>query len=364
MALETFAPDQWAQNLTAQQYQNMLQAGWPDEDVQQAANTIFNFTLLCGQLMMQEAVLEVTTDDNQTQQVELTEDMASQIMDFFAEALAMALMAAMQMRLPPDPRQRIIETLAEGLFNYCKQLMGSLLVISPQPSREELSQWLGQTAQDALQQFVTEYEKENGPITPLTDTAEVPSDGGGDGQPALLIQEGGPPEDIPDQATTAEAPEAGQPAAPTPTAPDSKAAPSDAQRQLKLGAIALLLQSLPASAHQRVLRLFPAELHADIRAMAADDRWLDDVDPIALNQQLQGLKQVLQQPADHPNAKLAQLLNQVPWSSVTRVLKAERPVWQAFLYALRQGDEPDQPLPPFMQQALYAHLRRQTMHEA
>jgi hypothetical protein len=364
MALETFAPDQWAQNLTAQQYQQMLQAGWPDEDVQQAANTLFNFSLLCGQLLMQEHVLQVSTGDDQTQQVELTEDMASQIMDFFSEALAQAMMGAMQMRLPPDPRQRIIETLAEGLFTYCKQLMGSVLTTSPPPPREEISQWLNQTAQDALQHFVGEYEKEFGPITPL---AEDPAENTPDGQPSLLIQEGGPPADIPEQAVSAEdtEPLATTPAeqAPPP-APQAGATTGDAQRQLKLGAIALLLKSLPASAHPRVLRLFPTDCHADIKAMAQDDAWLDAVDTVALNQQLQGLKQVLQQPADHPTGKLAELLTRMPWSTVTQILKPERRIWLQYLNALRQGDEPEQPLPQFMQQALYAHLMRHTVTEA
>jgi hypothetical protein len=364
MALETFAPDQWAQNLTTGHYQAMLNAGWPDDAVQQCANTLFNFTLLCGQLLMQEQVLAlpVNNPDDPPQTIELTEDIAGQILDYFSETITHALQQTLQLGLPADVRQRVIETLAEDVFSYCKQMAASVITADPAPPREELSQWLAQTAQDALQHYLGEYEKDFGPISqsPVLNTTPEPA------TPAAFVDE--PEEEAPLPGAMAEIPESpaladamdDQTDGPAATSPSPAPAQTTPPPQaLKLGAIALLLKTLPPSAHGRVLQLFPTNLHADIQAMAASDDWMEQLDPVALNQQLQGLKQALQQPADHPTTPLAQLVQRLPWPKVLDAIKHERPIWVEVLTALKQHDIPERPIPAFMQQEMLAHLRRQ-----
>jgi hypothetical protein len=357
MSLTQFAPEQWAQEYTGQWYQALLEAPWPEALAQQTANTLFQLTLLCGQLLMQEAELTGTAEDPDTPPpaLPITEALAAQVMEYFAEMLAKALMHMLAMGVPDAPREHVTNVLAEEAYTYCKSMVISVALAPTPPERNDLSQWLTQAAEEAIPHYLLAYENDHGPVilSPLrpenteegvTDWAEAanapampqqPQNNDANNEDHANAEFGG---DDHDMAT---------PAAPQPGGISSK-----------LAAVAMLLKSLPHSAHANILRLFPPAIRAEVLPLVETDDWLNTIDPAEVTTQLQTLRHVFTQPAQAPPNPLQQLVDQAPWAGILQTLQPERPIWLATLSALKQGEPlaDASELPPFMQKALYQHL--------
>jgi hypothetical protein len=366
MPLENFAPDQWAQELTGPHYQEMMQAGWPAEVVEHSSNTLFNFLLFCGQLLMQEPHLEVPIHPSQDEQAEadpqiipLSENLAVEVMDIFAQTLAYALINTMELGLPVEVRSRLIETLAEDAYSYAKQMVVSMQVTDPQPTREDLNQWVQQTAVEGVGHYLDKYEQEFGPVT----TTPIPRQT----QPQQDLTDntqGADPYDDNDLAEAANSAE--QPLPQASTAPSPQQSPPNASTHqgalgVKLAAIALWLKTMPSGMHDRLLQGFPKAHHATLQQLVNTDDWIAELDHQALTQQLTSLKQAFDQPVTiDETQRLTQWLHTVNWQQVQACLATERPIWLHLLTALKLGDPPEVEIPPpAMLKVLHQYLQQQ-----
>jgi hypothetical protein len=174
MPLENFAPDQWAQELTGPHYQEMMQAGWPAEVVEHSSNTLFNFLLMCGPLLIKNPYLKMSAIEGsdkqnmtQTNAIPLTEKMAVDVMDYFAETIACASTITLERGLPLDVRQHILSCLAQDVYDYCRDAVAYVQLAEQKPTRSDIKQWLGKTANEAFVYYFAKYEQEFGTVTPI-----------------------------------------------------------------------------------------------------------------------------------------------------------------------------------------------------
>lgn len=137
----------------------------PEEDKNPSLETAYGFAKIGAQLIAQEPGFK-PTEDSPYFVFELAQ--CKQCLDLFMEGIFYSMSKAFEMQLKGQVRDFILKNLAQDVFLQSKNLIattvGPDVPEAPGLTKDDLPQYIHQTAESALMYYVSEYEKQYGPI--------------------------------------------------------------------------------------------------------------------------------------------------------------------------------------------------------
>lgn len=355
------------------QYVSELVASWQaaefgETEIQEAGSQFFQYGGICANQLIQEKGL---TPQGATQMIAYTQPMAERILSFFLYGLNTGLLKAHEMKLPRNETWMLLQQVALHVFEQAKQAVIATLGQEHTPevqiSDEQIINWLGQTAVEALIYFINEYEAQHGPIA-RTDEQTMPNLLSVSSDEAEVDDE---TEDfLDDLYPEAEEPEAPAPQPkpeprPQPVAAEAPATSQAPEVHHKLAAVALMLNTASPTWQRRILSSFDEEEQGIIRQYRDPDRISQNLDLGRVARHLKSFKDKLHgmKPVDKsPYAKmLHNTLKRLPPDRLHHLFAGERPLVREYVSHFTHAEQqkfapPD--LPPGVEEAMMLYLER------
>jgi hypothetical protein len=352
------------------------QAGMVQDAIQDSASNLFNMGMIAVDQMQKEGGI---TPEGSSQAIPYTAEIAQRSIRFFLNGLNTAILNAHEKEIPQPEAWQLLQQVAFHVFEQSKQAIvatiGQEMTPDVQISDEQIHDWLGHTAIEALLYYLQEYEEQNGPIggkedvpqgVPLSssvnEAAETPS------TPSQDEKEPTPMAVLPEGIDASVAIEPKLPATETVlSAHGSHGLTPDTH--YKYAAIGLLLASLPPDRHKRILAPFTPAERALISEYQDPVKVAHRLDLNRVTQCLKSFKETLSQrhyPEKNPYATmLPKLVQQLPPERVERLFAQERPLVRRYIRDVIEMTE-DEPalLPPGVEECLILYLKRHFPHES
>lgn len=327
------------QTLLHQQVSQIIQ-GWqqqavPQENAQELANQLFNMGMIAAQQMIQAPQVQI---ENAPGPVDITEQMAERITVIFVQGLSSAYFLWYQMGIPQEEGMEIIQNTALYVFEQSKQMTVAALSVpesSDNFNEPQMIQWLSQTSTEAFQFYLTELEKQRGPI-PRSEPLFLTED---DGQPQ---QHHHPQAEIPEEVQPMVEPEMHD----VPHAPIKQEAPPVQQKTgteltkelYSIIATALAVSTLPEEQKQVVLRAYTAEQKVELAKYQDANQIPNDIDFKQLSQQVKNTKAAinkelsrLPKTASYFREKINQLVVKAPHVQLPFLFQSDRVKIKSYL---------------------------------
>ena len=163
------------------QHISQIVHGWqqqavPQDKAEELAGQLFNMGMIAAQQMIQAPEIQV---EKAPVPIEITPPMAEKITVIFIYGLSAAYLLWYQLGIPQQEGMEILQNTALYIFEQSKQ-MTSAAFAAPNNADgfkdEQMIQWLSQTSQEAFQYYLTELEKQRGPIArvePVTHSENI-----------------------------------------------------------------------------------------------------------------------------------------------------------------------------------------------
>ncbi|MDX2085919.1 MAG: hypothetical protein SFZ03_11090 [Candidatus Melainabacteria bacterium] len=396
MALaDQFNPEAVAQELIQPFHEGMQQSGIPADEIQTNTNIAFEFAKIAGSLILQEPGFKPPNSD---QFLPFDEKMARLCIQMFLDGVYHAAMKCWEYGIVGDLKSQLLQSLAQDVFFQSKQLVASTYGQEDTPeiqfSQQQLKEWTLQAAESILMHYISEFEKQYGPIQQFTQQAQAAAAP----EQAPPAQAPAPPPPTEPPAPAAEAPipppptEAPAPAVTQPEPPPQAPAPSPVQQPPatleaapvlanqdgsirhtpydKYAAVALFLSTLPGPRADRFLKQFgEAERQAILAYYEKPELIENELDVRAVTAQLEALCQRMAQQRQEILAKespgqrkIKKLLKTTPVQRVIHLIQPERPLLQQMV--MHQLGLPDMPTEPVafsrkLDEVVAAYLQQQ-----
>lgn len=328
-------------------------AGIPPEGVQEAASHLFNMGLIAGQQVQQEGGIQ---PEGAAQKIPYTAEMAERIIGIFLQGLSTAVVKMHEERLPGEEKWKLMQNVAYHVFEQSKQVIIATLGQEHTPgvqiSDEQIHHWIGQTAVEALFYYISEYEKQFGPLT-RTNLPEPDSNNDTQAEePRELLPEAPSPQE-PVRAESSDS--HSQQAAPA-TLPES---------YHKFAAVGLLLSSLPHSKQQRILAAFTPEEQQIIGRYRDPEVVASELHLGRVAAYLKQFKEKMGQGRSSSGSQyassIARAVAALPVHRLDRLFRNERPLLRSYVNQFVQNPEPDSEvfsMPAGVEESLLLYLRR------
>lgn len=358
-----FDPLQIANEIAESMIPRFATLGMTPEENQEDSGILREFCKIAAGMLRDEPVIEMP---GVAQRIELDQATFTQALTLFIEGIYLAMIKCLEMNIsgdtlisnPQDPNMQIkaknylLENLALDVFNQAKQVVATTYGQEHTPDlqigHEQQVQFMAQTAESALIYYITEYERQHGPIL-----VEEP--------PARLLPkvEQAMVEDGVPLPVAAPAPAQAKPKGPTP--------------HDKYGAVALLLGTIPAEQRGRILQNFNAEEKELITYYSYPDHLEQNLDLTCVNEHLRRFKELMKQGG--PTLKsaayrgISRLAKSRPLTEMLSYIKDERAVVKQYLEShynepLEHLPVPQKDrhfadlLPPRIEEILYRYLAK------
>ena len=269
MSLEGFNPQEVIERVQANQAKRFDRLkSLPDTDKQAMLDFLFRMIDVAASLVMQEGHIQVP---GSTQNIAYTPESAEHVMGLFATGLSHAMLKTWEMGIDDELKTAFLQNVAQQAYESAKQVFLSTYGQEDTPKAVQISVqqqtlMMQQTAESALMFYVSEHEKSYGSIPMherlLDDMGSMDDLLGVSGGVAaaeagvsetVLASMHGEDDDM-DEAWHPESAVASPIA--SPKAPPVDHLPTEPQT-VKLIALGLLLSTLPAEDHPRLLGAFP-----------------------------------------------------------------------------------------------------------
>lgn len=342
------------------------EAGLSDTDIQEAANRFFQFGMIAAQQLQQEGGVQ---PEGATQKIDYTPEMAISIIRYFLDGINHGFSKALDYRIPSQEKWYLLQQVAMHVFESSKHCAVITMDQDKTPDLaipdDQLQAMQAQTAVEALLYYMKEYEKQNGPILPESNSE---SDKALKPEPQEELSEPEPqPEPIVSQVQPEQIPVA-EPVQVAPLPPVEKPVQAPLPEiHHKYAAVGLLLNNLSAPRQQQILAPFsPQE-----RDLIAQYR-----DPTRISQQLEmrRVQHYLNElkanfhvrqaaspaPASAPSA-LLELLQAMPAERLAQLFASERPILRLWVEQLKS--QKPVALPAGIQESLVHYIQRNLPQE-
>jgi hypothetical protein len=368
MSLENLDLESFARQLTSHFAERLSQAGLPPEEVDDNVGIIEQFNNIAIGLLKDEPGISLPGTE---QMIPWDEKTGVQGLTLFAEGIYTGMLKCFQQGIPTDIKKKLLQEFAMDVYTQAKQVVASTYGQEHTPefqiSHEQQMALIGQAAGNALMYYIDKHEREHGPI----EAGPIPIN---PIEPAVtssqIIEQSIGPTSSPPSASAPPPLAAPQPIAqpPHPQGPN----PHD-----KYGAVALLLNTLPANQRARVLRQFTTD-EKELIAFYSDPRHIEqNLDIASVQKHLQRFKALFKRKKTREkdaHQGLAQLAAQYPLEKLLSYVKDERPAVKQALEAVYRPPTEAQPLLPVsktspqkpasqalpsrIEEILYQHLQR------
>jgi hypothetical protein len=340
--------------------------GFSEDEVQDCASQIFNLGLIASQQIQQEVGIQ---SEGMPTRIDYTEELATSILHLFLKSLNVAVLKAKSHQIPQTIKWQLIQNVAFHAFEQSKQAAIATWGEESTPdvtlNSDQLSGWLEQTSVEAFLYYLGEYEKQNGPVS--NEENEVDP---------LLAQP--LPVVLPQETLAAMAQEAVELAPVSAEEPlvQSKLVPEaiPVQDDLhhKYAAVALLLNTLPASRIQGILTAFNDTEKLIIQGYKDPNVISQTLNLARVAEYVRSFKTLIAQ-GKTPKKKsqfatqLKQLLPLLPQSRLQQLLEPERPLVRNYLQQYSQRDYEQfeaLKIPPGLEESMLNYLKRNFPQEA
>jgi hypothetical protein len=330
----------------------------PVEDVQEAASQFFNMGLIAAQQIQQEGGI---TPQGANQTIPYTNEMAERIVVMFLQGLGAAIVKAHEQRIPSEEKWKLMQNVAYHVFEQSKQAIVATLGQESTPgvqiTDEQIENWLGQTAVEALLYYITEHEKQYGPISRVGEE-EMP-----DLLNQGLEQYDETPQDMPtDEWDDTEATPETVPQSPQQQPVSHGAIPAIYH---KYAAVGLFVSSLPVSKQQKILVAFKPEEQQIINQYRNPEVIASQLDLGLVARYLKEFKERMGQGKGVSKSQYASTISQVvsslPVHRLERLFQHERPLVRGYVGQFVHASDRDfdpYTLPPGVEESLILYLHR------
>lgn len=332
-------------------------AGITEAEIQENASQFFNMGLIAAQQVQQEGGVQPQGSE---QTIPYTEPMATNVIRWFLQGLNTAALKAFEQRIPSQEKWQLIQNVAYHVFEQSKQAavatFGQESTPDVQISDEQINNWLGQTAVEAFLYYISEHEKQHGPIA-RTD------------EPGIALQPEPEPvaqyeEEIPLYQESPE-PEYEEPVVQkqeVPAAP-AKVQPSDIHH--KYAAVGLLLNTVSTGKQLKILAAFQPQEQEIINQYRDPEAIAKSLDLGLVAQYLRSFKEKLGQDRIGIKSKYATTLSGIietlPSNRLERLFQNERPIVRGYVQQfVQKSTRKINPytLPPGVEESLVLYLHR------
>lgn len=402
---QEFNPDAFIDSLCQNYELRFREADVPDDNIESMVRFLGRMAHVSVQLTQQEKEIKIP---NTNHVVPFDGPTSARTVELFCEGMGEALIRTSQLGIPDEPREQILQNVAQYVYENAKQVVLSTFGQDSTPDiqipEEQQFELLYQTANSALTHFITQYEEEH--QVSLIEKEGMPDDIGDLTHSVDDIDPMMAPQQLDQQAPQPPVQQSSQ-QAPQPPQPQPPASQQQQQPQFppvvheKLAAVALLLNTLPQDKGQQMYNMFNPEqqqliqhylnpvhiqqalnlnavlhqLHALRQRILGDDPSARSAPPLA-----SGSPQVTNE-AEAPSVSAAyhamkQLAEEYPKQALLKLVEAERPRIQQYVAQLFEEDLPveailssassrqnDVALPSHIETLLYQHLHQALVGE-
>ncbi len=341
--------------------------GMTEEQMQECASQLFNMGLIASQQVQQEGGIQPQGTD---QKLPYTPPMAERVIGLFIQGMNAAIVKSHEERYPSAEKWQFMQNVAYHVFEQAKQAVIATLGQESTPevqiSDEQIYNWLGQTAVEALQYYATEHEKQHGPLNRLEPEG---------GQMPPMEEESLPPEAPFEEEDFSDDPETSlddepvyeepQPQHPVQQAPQPAPANISQEDHHKYAAVGLLLSSLPNSRHPRILSAFRPDEQQIINAYRDPDNIAQNLDLEKVAHYLKIFKDKMGQGKGLRKSQYAsdmsKIITALPSHRLERLFHDERPFVRGYVNQFMQPSDRDldpYTLPPGVEESLMLYLHR------
>lgn len=335
--------------------------GFSDEEIQECASQCFNMGLIASQQVQQEGGIQPQGTEHT---LPYTPEMAQRVVVYFLHGLNVGVVKAHEQRLPSQEKWQLLQNVAYHVFEQSKQAVvatyGQENTPEVQISDDQIINWLGQTAVEALLYYVNEHEKQHGPIN-RTDMQDMPD---------LLNQEQSQPqpeaapapqeqEQVPVQAQQS-------PVEPVPQQPAPQPAPTGAPEiHHKYAAVGLLLSTLSTPKQEKILNAFQPEEQQLINQYRDPELVARDLDLSLVAKYLRLFKEKMGQQKTPGKSKyastVADVVQNLSSQRLEKLFQQERPLVRGYVRQFTQTDgrgHHPYTLPTGVEESLLLYLHR------
>lgn len=333
--------------------------GFSEEDMQEAASHFFQMGIIASQQVQQEGGIQPQGTETV---VPYTQEMAERVVTLFIDGLNAAALKAFEQRLPSQEKWQLIQLVAYHVFEHSKQAVIATLGQEHTPdvqiSDDQILNWLGQTAIEALLYYINEHERQHGPIARVDE--EIVSDL--DSPPEVFAEEPYPVDVSPEEPMAEIHTPVGNIPEPQPQA---TSIPEGTDLYHKYAAVGLLLGSVSSAKQAKILAAFTPEEQHIINQYRDPEFIARHLDMALVAKYLKAFKEKMGQGKSGAKSRYATAVSQVvellPPQRLERLFQNERPIVrgyiQQFLQKSSRGSE-QYSLPAGVEESLILYLQR------
>lgn len=334
--------------------------GFTEEEFQENGQQFFNMGRIAADQLSKEGSIQIQ-ETNQT--IPITPEMGEKIVTYFLMGLNAAAVKAWEDKLPSNEKWQLMQNVAFHVYEQAKQVavatLGQEHTPDVQITDDQIYEWLGGTALEALTYYVNEYEKQNGPLVREGEEQGLPELAPEEPQPQPLAEAEPQPEEIPEEQPGEPEPQPQQ-AAP----PQAPQAPPEIHH--KYAAVALLLNTISEKRQQKILSAFNPEEQQVIQQYRDPVIVTQMLDMALVAKYLKAFKEKLGESRRFGKSRyastVAKMIQSVPQQRLNKLFQNERPYVKGYIQQTlkaSQGEDIDLfELPPGVEEGLLLYLYR------
>ena len=354
--LEGFEPDALADQLAAQLEAALLQAGISEEQVKADVSIGYEFAKIAGGLLQQEPGFMPEGSD---QLIPFRREHCEQVLRLFIAGIEHASIKAQGYKVDGEIKSLLLQSAAQHVFQDAKNIVGTTVGSDLTPDLnlpdDQLSALVIQSAESALLHYMSEYEKEHGPIQEANEQLEAAAQA----EQALQEEQVAEELQLPEQPELVEEPEplsepnvtAIEPVQPVAPAALVTGVPEPSPLD-RLAALGLFIGSLDEKRQAHWLSSFSDEEAVQIARYRDPSLVSQERNIHSVTEQLHDLAQVMKQQRSDVRYQQARLQRQmmrllkgVPVDEVAALAKDERPRLARYMndlsrWSTNPGSEP------------------------
>lgn len=306
---EEFNPQALLQTLAEQYELRFREAGIPEESIPRMVMFLSRMAEVSIQLAQQEKEIRIPNTEHA---IPYDAHTTTRVVELFSEGIGEALLRSVQMKLPDEASDMILQNVAQYVNDTAKQVVLSTYGQENTPElqipEEQQLELVYQTARSALDHFVQQYEEQEGvSLTEDADSMLGDVEMGDSSEMDAMLS---------DDDSSSEAPSSGQSEGQAPPPPQSQqqATPEPPQKKSpsvqpqqpaipgghlppvvheKLAAVSMLLNTVPQEQGQNIFNMFDPSQQDVIRFYLDPANVFQRLDMNAVLKQLHALKQRL-----------------------------------------------------------------------